>query len=114
MDKQNLEIVKTRTLFLKEHEDSNEIILTGDGEDMFFTVCLHYILSGVQGHTHIEIKDTHHAKFTIETTPSSITKLTSPYRIGVYKEKSLYFDFVVQPKEVDGTHHVTLTFYIEK
>lgn len=114
IDKKSLEIVKTRTLFLKENELSNEIVLTGDIEDMYFTVSLHYIANAVKGHTHIEIMDAYHANFSIETTPSSITKLVSPHKIGVYKNRNLYFDFVVQPQEADKTHNVTLTFYTEK
>jgi len=56
VDRRNLEIVKTRNLFLKGNEPSNETILTGDADDTYFTVCLYFIENSSRGRTHIEIK----------------------------------------------------------
>lgn len=112
-----LEIIKTRNIFLKEGQTSDEIVLVdnlGEG-NMYFTFCLKYISNGNEGNTHFNIIDEHHADIIIETRPNAVTKLNSPYKLGTYeKNKDLLINFVVQPCDADKTHSVTITFYTTK
>ena len=112
-----LEIIKTRNIFLKEEEVSDEIVLVdniGEG-NMYFTFCLKYIPNESIGKSHFNIKDAYHAEIIIETKPNAITKLGSPYKLGTYaKDKDLLINFVVQPCDANNTHSVTITFYTNK
>lgn len=111
--KQNIEIVQTRTIFLKEGQLSREVVLLDPTGNMYFSVCLKYISSETVGQTHIEIIDDYHARFTIETRPQAQTGLDAPFQIGSYLGRKLFFDFVVMPQGADGLHNTTLTFYAE-
>lgn len=110
----NLEIVNTRSLFLKEGVFSDEIMLAdadGDG-NMYFRFRLKYISGDASGETSFDIKDAFHADVTIETAPNAATKLPRPYYLGTYgKDKDLLLNFYVQPRGAEGLHSVTVTFY---
>lgn len=114
--KDELEIIKTRTIFLKAGEFSEDIVLVdkdGDG-DIYFTFGLKYVLSE-KSDTHFDIKDAHHAVIEIETKPNAITRLETPYKLGTYgKDRELLINFIVQPKNADDTHNITITFYATK
>ena len=118
MDKnQVLEIVKTRNIFLKEGQVSDEIVLVdsiGEG-DMYFTFCLKYIPEEIEGRTYFNVKDEFHVDVVIETKPNAHTRLESPYLLGTYaKDKDLLVNIVVKPREADDTHDVTILFYVNK
>lgn len=105
----NFEIIKTRNLFLSVEQVSDEVILVDNTGNMHFTFRLTYANNGS---THINIIDEYHAQIIIETEPNAVTKLASPYQLGKYENnKDLFFNFVVQPRNADGTHSVTITFY---
>lgn len=117
MSEQNLELIKTRTLFLKEGVKSGEIVLVDDiGGNMFFSFLLKYVHEGTEGKTQFQVLDDFHAMVTIETRPSAITKLKEPLEIGTYQQsKVLYLDVVVEPCTALGEdHNVTISFYINK
>lgn len=116
MDINFLEIIKTRTIFLKEGEPSSEIVLEdnkGEG-NMYFTIILKYVESE-QLKTHLTIDDAFHAIISIETTPNSLTSLLEPEKVGTYaNDKDLFINFRVQPRNADDAHSVTITFYTNK
>lgn len=112
MKEQDLEIIKSRTLVLKNGEKSGSVILVDPvGGDMFLTFELKYIGDQDNGITQISTSDSHHADFIIDVRPNSVTKLAELIRIGVYGEGyPLYLGFVVQP-QMAGEHNVIITFY---
>ena len=118
MKEQDLDVIKTRTLMLKNGVCSSEIVLTDpDGGDMYFTFEIRYISDTKLSQTHIYVTDIHHAKLVIDTTPAAITKPKEMIEIGTYgkNNKKLYLGFYVQPQIVqDGDHNVTITFYTGK
>lgn len=115
MSEQNLELITTRNLFLKEGIQSSEILLKDTDGDMYFRMTLKYVGDEEDGRTQFEIIDPHHAAFIVETRPNAITRLASPYEIGTYQtDKTLYFDFTVQPRMESGEHEVTVSFYTNK
>ena len=115
MTVQNLELIETRTLFLKRGQPSSDIVLKDDiGGDMYFSLTLEYIGDNEHGKTSLDITDGHHASLTVETRPAAITRLTEPYAIGTYRDgKTLYLDFTVKPSTA-GEHEVNVSFYTNK
>lgn len=115
MTGQNLELIETRTLFLKRGQPSSDIVLKDDiGGDMYFSLSLEYIGDNEHGKTSLDITDGHHASLTVETRPAAITRLTEPYAIGTYRDgKTLYLDFTVKPSTA-GEHEVNISFYTNK
>ncbi len=112
MDRQDLNLIKTRTLFLTEGVTSSEIVLKDDvGGDMYFKVKIEYVEEDERS-TDFSVTDPFHADVTIKTTPDSFTRLNEPQNIGKYGDKELFFDFLVEPwiSEEDG-HKVTISFY---
>lgn len=110
----NLEIIKTRNLYLKEGIPSEEIVLVdtqGEG-DMYFTFTIKYT-KGISS-THYSAEDEFHANITIETSASAITKPKHPFLVGEYGNKNLLIGFVVNPCTADGDHNVVVTFYTNK
>lgn len=112
-----LEIIKTRNIFLKEGQISDEIVLEdtkGDG-NMYFTFCLKYVSGERNGSTHFNIRDAHHADIVIEIKPTAITTLEKPFKLGTYaKNKDLSVNFIVQPRDANNNHNITITFYTNK
>lgn len=120
MGEQSLELIKTRTLFLKEGQTSGEIVLVdsneGDG-DMYFTFRLEYIKDDSKGETKFDVIDDHHASMIIETKPYSFTQLDKPLEIGTYqKSRKLYIGVAVEPciNCEEGQHRVTVSFYTNR
>lgn len=118
MTEQDLEIIKSRPLFLKNGERSSEVVLVDpDGGDMFFTFELRYAEDKNKGKTRLRAIDAHHAEFIIDTLPEAITKPADFIEIGTYGvlNKPLYMGFVVQPQIAQsGEHNVIITFYTRK
>lgn len=117
MNEKNLEIIKDRTLVLKAHERSNEIVLVDpDGGNMFLTFELRYIGENDSGSTTIKPLDLHHVEVVIETRPDAITKPSMLIELGTYADtRPLFLGFVVQPQLANsGEHNVIVTFYAGK
>ncbi len=117
MSEQSLDLIKTRTVFLKEGELSGEIVLIDDAEgDMYFSILLQYVKNDKDGETNFEVIDGHHATLTIETRPFAFTKMNEPLEIGTYQNgKKLYLDIIVEPSLALGeAHRVTVNFYTNK
>lgn len=112
MKREYLEIIKTRTIFLKENELSSDLILAGDYDgNMFFKFKLVYIEEQSEGRTKFDVTDEHHATFTIDTKPNANTALVDPMEIGTYQGKALYVDFNIGPLDsLSGQHTVIITF----
>lgn len=82
-----LELIKTRTIFLKEGQTSGEVVLVDEvGGNMYFTFLLKYINKEGTGRTHFGVIDDYHASMTIETKPNSFTQLDEPLEIGTYQK----------------------------
>ncbi|MDE6096316.1 MAG: hypothetical protein K2G52_09010 [Muribaculaceae bacterium] len=115
---QDLDVIKSRTLFMKQGLHSGEVLLVDpDGGDMYFTFELRYTAEGSAGSTRFSSRDSHHADVIIDTRPNAITEPSEPIRIGTYgaDNKPLYLGFVVQPQIGDtGLHNVIVTFYTGK
>ncbi|HIY88184.1 MAG TPA: hypothetical protein H9824_05715 [Candidatus Bacteroides pullicola] len=115
---EDLELIKTRNLFLKEGAPSGEIVLVDNiGGDMYFTFKLKYVgNSEKEGSTQFNVKDDFHAELVIDTKPFSFTKLKEPLYIGNYQgSKYLYLDFIVQPcASLGEPHNVIVSFYVNK
>ena len=118
MTEQDLEIIKSRPLFLKNGERSSEVILADpEGGNMFFTFELRYAQNKDTGKTRFRVLDSHHAEFVIDTLPEAITKPADFIEIGTYGalNKPLYLGFVVLPQIAQrGEHNVIITFYTRK
>ena len=117
MKEQDLEIIKNRTLVLKQGERSSELKLVDpEGGDMYLVFELKYIKSNEHGTTQITPTDPYHASVVIETLPNSITEPEDYIKIGTYGDGApLYLGFVVQPQIAQsGQHNVIVTFYKEK
>lgn len=113
---EDLEVIKTRTFFLKEGERSEKILLVDPAGDMHFTFKLHYT-DGKTNETTFTVANPHLAEFVIDTTPNGITRPLQPIEIGTYgeDEKPLFLGFVVQPQIIQsGEHQVLITFYTGK
>ena len=77
MKEQDLEIIKSRTLFLKEGDKSSEIILVDPcNGDMYFTFELKYIEDIVSAKTKLSIKDEHHAELVKDVRNEYILQVT--------------------------------------
>lgn len=114
MKEQNLEIIKDRTLVLKQGETSNELKLVDPhGDDMFLTFELKYISGEGAGFTRIKAPDSQHANIIIETRPNAVTEPEDYIELGTYSDGTpLYIGFVVQPQIAQsGLHNVIITFY---
>lgn len=118
MNIQNLDVIKSRTLFLKKNVPSSEVVLVDPSEgDMYFTFELRYIAQGEKAETRFTSRDAFHADVVIDTRPNAITEPDEPIRIGEYgpERKPLYLGFVVQPQLAQsGQHNVIVTFYTGK
>lgn len=119
MKEEDLTIIKSRPLVLKNGERSSEIVLadnSGDG-DMFFTFEIRYVNDVKEGQTTVTVKDKFHASFVIGVMPNAFTRPSDFIRIGSYgaEKKPLYLGFVVQPQIAEsGEHNVIVTFYTSK
>ncbi len=114
-EQSSLELIKSRSVLLKEGQQSSEIVLKGDEEgDMFFSFLLKYVHVGSDGQTILKIIDDFHAELTIETQPSAFTRLNEPIEIGTYQSKTLYLGIAVNPCNTLNEHEVTITFYTDK
>lgn len=111
----NLEIIKTRNLYLKDGVPSDEIVLVdaqGEG-DMYFTFIIKYVNG--KGVTHFNAQDNFHASIIIETSASALTKTERPFLVGKYgNDRDLFVGFVVNPSNSDGDHNMVITFYTNK
>ena len=113
---EDLEVIKTRTFFLKAEERSEKILLSDPTGDMHFTFKLHYT-DNETNETTFNVLNPHLAEFGIDTTPNGITRPLHPIAIGSYgeNEKPLFISFVVQPQIIQsGEHQVLVTFYTGK
>ncbi|MBD5181011.1 MAG: hypothetical protein HDS98_00470 [Bacteroidales bacterium] len=115
---QELDIIKSRTLVLKNNIPSGEVILTDPSEgDMYFTFVLKYIDKDAVPRTNFTSVDRFHARVEIETRPNAITEPGQPIPVGTYgpDHKELFLGFVVQPQLANsGQHNVIITFYTGK
>lgn len=111
MSRENLELIKSRTIFLKENEFSSDIVLVGDNDgDMFFKFRLYYS-DNSKGAAQFDAKDEHHAMFMIATKPNAMTALVEPLEIGTYQGRILYIDINIEPCQVQGgPHRLTVNF----
>ena len=118
MNISDLDVIKSRTLFLRKNEPSGEVILVDPAEgDMYFTFELRYIDPDQKAQTRFTSRDAFHADVVIETRPNAITEPDEPIRFGNYgpDHKPLYLGFVVQPQIAQsGQHNVIVTFYTGK
>lgn len=118
MKEQDLTVIKSRTLLLKNGVRSSEVLLADqEGGDSYLTFELRYVGENAPGITDWTTSDPHHAAFTIDVRPNAITRPGEPIFIGTYGAKNLplYLGFVVQPQIGDsGEHETTITFYIRK
>lgn len=113
---EELEVIKTRTLFLKAGTRSERILLADPAGDMYFTFLLRYT-DGDKHETTFRVPTSQLAEFEIGTTPNGITRPLHPIEIGTYGKdrKPLYVGFVVQPQVIQsGEHQVLITFYTGK
>lgn len=115
-DSNNIEIIKTRNIFLKEGVVSDDIVLVDEvGGNMYFTFELKYVPDLNEAQTRVRISDDFHAKVVIETQPFATTSLPEPFNIGSYGNgKDFLIDFKIFPVMQDGTHSATITFYTSK
>ncbi|MDE6227684.1 MAG: hypothetical protein K2M63_09235 [Muribaculaceae bacterium] len=115
---QELDIIKSRTLFLKNNIASGEVILSDpDGGDMYFTFRLRYIDPDTEAKTTLTSVDQFHATVEIDVRPNAIIETEEPLPIGTYGKdnKPLYLGIVVQPQIANsGQHNVIITFYTGK
>lgn len=114
MTEQDLTVIKSRTLVLREHEKSSEIVLTDDVEgDMYFSFELMYIPDNAEGKVRYNPIDDFHAKIEIDAYPTAVTEMSKPAKIGTYQnDYPLYFSIVVEPQlEQSKSHNVLITFY---
>ena len=115
---QDLDVIKSRTLFMKSGVHSGEVLLVDPGnENMYFTFRLRYTSEGEPGSTQFTARDAQHADVIIDTRPNAITEPSQPIWIGTYgnDKKDLYLGFVVQPQiGTTGLHSVIVTFYTGK
>lgn len=114
MNKQDLIVLKSRTLVLKNREISDEVVLTDPkGGDAFFRFEIIYISDEAEGKVRFLPSDDRHAKIEIDTTPLAVAAGTHfPIRIGTYEDKyPLFFEIVVQEQTPQTeTHNVIVTF----
>lgn len=118
MSEQNLELINSFSLFLKNGEISSEVRLSDpeDG-DSYLTFLLRHIDNSVAGSTNFEVIDIKHAKFLIDVRPHSITRPSTPILIGTYGKdnRPMYLNFVIQPQIANtGEHEVTVSLYLSK
>lgn len=118
MREQDLTVIKSRTLMLKNGVRSSEVLLADPkGGDSYLTFELKHVGENDPGITDWTVTDSHHAAFIIDVRPNAITRPVAPICIGIYgaNNVSLYLGFVVQPQIGDtGEHEVTITFYTGK
>ena len=112
----DLELIRSNSFFLNEGQFSSEIKLDGDQDgDMFFSILIKYVPTGVEGITTLIINDAYHAQLTVETQPTALTTLTEPIYIGTYQSKKLYLEVAVEPCIALGQpHKVAVNFYTKK
>lgn len=113
MNKQDLIVIKNRTLILKNGEASDEVVLTDPiGGDMYFRFKIVYIPEDTEGKIRYIPSDDFHATIEIDTCPAAVTENISPARIGTYENKyPLYFDVVVEQQTPQTErHNVIVTF----
>lgn len=117
MTVQSLELIKTRTLFLKVGEPSANVVLVDEKRgNMSFTFQLKYVADDPDKQTRINTVDAFQADVLIETTPNALTEL-APIEIGTYGEdnKALYIGIVVEPRFAGSEQHrTTISFYTKK
>lgn len=113
MNEQDLIVIKSRTLVLKNRELSDEVVLTDPvGGDMYFQFELFYVPEDYDGKIRYLPSDDFHAKVEIDTFPTAVTEIASPARIGSYEDKyPLYFKVVVEEQtQQTERHNVIVTF----
>lgn len=114
MREQDLTVIKSRTLLLKDGVRSSEVLLAdADGGDSYLTFELRYVGENAPGVTDWTTSDPHHAAFIIEVRPNAITRPEEPILIGSYGNpgKPLYLNFVVQPQIAQTGEHETTVFF---
>lgn len=118
MREQDLEIIKSRQLFLRNGVRSSEVLLADpDGGDSYLTFEIRHIGENAPGITDWTTTDSHHAAFVIDARPNAITRPESPIYIGTYgaNNRPLYLGFVIQPQIGQSEEHeATITFYLGK
>ena len=113
MDIKDLVVIKSRTLVLKNRENSDEVVLVDpNGEDAYFRFEIIYIPDDVEGKIRFTPLDDRHAKIEIDTKPLAVTETKTPIRIGTYEGKyPLFFEVVVQEQTPQTeSHNVIVTF----
>lgn len=113
MNEQDLVVIKSRTLTLKERVISDEVVLVDSvGGDMYFMFELRYVPEDTDGRIRFCPIDDFHAKFEIDTYPTAVTEIIAPAYIGTYENKyDLYCKIVVNEQTPQtGSHNVIITF----
>ena len=116
MSEQQLELIKTVTLFLNEGIPSGDVVLDDKaGGDIYLTFALRYSDDSAVSKSTFNADDEHHAQVTIHTRPGATTRFASPTLIGTYgSSKDLYLHVVVEPKIEGAGHRTTIIFYTNK
>lgn len=113
MAEKELEMFKSRQLFLKGGDKSGYVVLADPvGGDIYLSFQLNYIPANSNGETHLTPTDKSHADIVIDTPKGGITKPQHPLLIGTYGKRALYLSFVVQPLNSQSEEHeITVMFY---
>lgn len=116
MSEQQLELIKTVTLFLNEGIPSGDVVLDDKaGGDIYLNFVLRYSNDGTSSRSTFSADDEHHAQVTIHTRPGATTRFASPALIGTYgNSKGLYLYVVAEPKIEGAGHRTTIMFYTNK
>lgn len=107
----SLELIKTRTLFMKANEEQN-VVLTDNDESMFFKFILTYTEKD-KGNVSFSVQDDNHATIVLSIVRDSYSRWPNPLEIGTYnKTHKLYADVIVEsPIGIGDDHRITVNFY---
>lgn len=110
----SLELIKTRTFFMKANEE--QTLILPDGEDV---MCFKFILNYTEkdkGSVSFEVQDEFNATIRLSIVRDSFSKWPRPLDVGTYGgTHRLFADVVVESSPSWGEdHRVTVNFYQSK
>jgi len=110
----SLELIKTRTLFMKANEEQT-VVLTDDNESMYFKFILTYT-DEERGSVSFSVQDDFNATCLISIVRDSYSRWPKPLEVGTYnKTHKLFADVIVESSPALGDdHRVTVNFYQSK